>query len=74
MYTHTCFCVIIRKCPSTVRDDGAVEGGDEARGERHAALHHPEGPITGPQPEDEDQVDQTDVRLPERGKLHFTHS
>ena len=53
-----------RKCPPDIGAISAGQGGLSAGGQRHSALHHTAGPDDAPQPQDEDQVDQADLRLP----------
>ena len=53
-----------RKRPPDIGAISAGQGGLSAGGQRHAALHHTAGPDDAPQPQDEDQVDQADLRLP----------
>lgn len=63
-------CDFIPRCrerPSALRVDGPGQGGVEAGGKCYPIVQDPTGPITGTKPQDENQMDQDDLRLPEGG-------
>lgn len=59
--------LVLRKWPSPGRGGRAVQGAVQARWKCHFTLQDPERPVHGAQPQDEDQVDQADLGLPEGG-------
>lgn len=61
------FIPCCRERPSALRVDGPGQGGVEAGGKCYPIVQDPTGPITDTKPQDENQMDQDDLRLPEGG-------
>lgn len=62
-----------RERPSTLGGGRTIKGCVEARGKCYVTMQDPKGPIDGTQSKDEDQMDQADLRLPERGPHLFCY-